>query len=38
MVFRKGFKVINQASVIQGDGINYDIVQAILDKVAKLDM
>ena len=30
---RKGFKVINGAAVIQGDGINYDVVKNILDAV-----
>ena len=31
----KEFKIINNASVIQGDGINYEIVKNILDAVLK---
>lgn len=34
-VNKKGYKVIRQAAVIQGDGINYDTVKAIIAAVLK---
>jgi hypothetical protein len=32
-VCSKGFKCLNKAAVIQGDGINYDVVVKILEAV-----
>lgn len=32
---KKGYKVINQMAAIQGDGINYHTVKAILDATTK---